>query len=714
MNYYRPSRRDTSRRWRLLTTVVAACALVIGVMSSAPQDAAAADHPTTIVNGDAAGATFRFDVNGNAIDAHDGQIQRFGDTYYLYGTSYGCGYVRFESPTTPWCGFKVYSSPDLTHWTDRGFVFDPNTPQWQGRCNSATLSCYRPHVVYNSTTGKYVLWVNTYDIPVHYHVLTADSPTGPFTEIATPTLGFNGGGDMDLFVDDNGTAYLAHSVTSGDYDIAVERLDANYTSGTGQAVRLGMKHVEAPSMFKRQGTYYLVISDPYCGYCAGTGASYLTASSPLGPWHTVPRGDAPTANGQVYLSGIQTLTNVGADWTDYDYSFRTIPYQTGHGGQYAQAGWFFRGQDLSNTYAWIIGNYPYPGNAGGSLTKVRYVGGQIAWVQTVKLPFPIVAGQQYTVKTSVRGSTFTTYVNGQIVDTTTDQTFSKGRVGLREDTGESARFSDVRVTAPDGTALFSDDFQNGTGQWQGLAPRPRGIPISDNSCGGQPDDVAVLPAPGGPVYLFQSDRWNNGNQNEALATRYWEPLRFGVDGSILPLRCAESYPVALAGAHQGHDNTPVNLDQTSGSAGFRDFCDVRGATTRAQTFTVGRTGTLDQVSVTLFQANHPNGSLSLSVSALDASGRPGPALWSSSIPAAAVSWSPADAAGSPGIPVVAGQRYVVRVSAPAVTNGCYGFVYNDSNPYSGGPELFSNNAGQSWTMETSRDLKFETSVASRR
>jgi hypothetical protein len=41
---------------------------------------------------------------------------------------------------------------------------------------------------------------------------------------------------------------------------------------------------EAPGMFKRNGIYYVVYSDPNCGYCSGTGASYKTASSPLGPW----------------------------------------------------------------------------------------------------------------------------------------------------------------------------------------------------------------------------------------------------------------------------------------------------------------------------------------------------------------------------------------------------------------------------------------------
>lgn len=79
---------------------------------------------TTIVNGGSFGATIRFDTDGNAIDAHDGEIARFADRYYLYGTSYGCGYVRFARPTTPWCGYRSYSSTDLVHWTDDGPLFN--------------------------------------------------------------------------------------------------------------------------------------------------------------------------------------------------------------------------------------------------------------------------------------------------------------------------------------------------------------------------------------------------------------------------------------------------------------------------------------------------------------------------------------------------------------------------------------------------------------
>lgn len=55
------------------------------------------------------GQASRFDVNGNALDAHDGSLIQVGDTFYLYGTSYACGY-RYQQ-NDQFCGFKAYSSP---------------------------------------------------------------------------------------------------------------------------------------------------------------------------------------------------------------------------------------------------------------------------------------------------------------------------------------------------------------------------------------------------------------------------------------------------------------------------------------------------------------------------------------------------------------------------------------------------------------------------
>ena len=248
---------------------------------------------TTIVNFDKKGnQVTRFNTVGDAIDAHDGEIALFNNVYYLYGTSYDCGFA-WQKKDAAFCGFKVYSSGDMVNWTDRGFLFDAKTPVWQTRCNGNTYGCFRPHVIFNKKTGLYVLWINVYDNRVGFRVFTSKSPTGPFTEVAVPTLAVNSdsavaglnNGDHDTFVDDDGTAYIAYTDWRTKGSIVIEKLNSNYLSGSGLHVKgVTAGRTEAPSLLKRQGKYYVLYSDPNCGYCSGTGTSYKTADSPLGPW----------------------------------------------------------------------------------------------------------------------------------------------------------------------------------------------------------------------------------------------------------------------------------------------------------------------------------------------------------------------------------------------------------------------------------------------
>ena len=260
----------------------------------------------------------RFDAAGDAIDAHDGEIAYFQGTYYLYGTSYDCGFA-WQNKKAPFCGFKVYSSPDMVNWTDKGFLFDAQTPVWQTRCNGNTYGCFRPHVVFNQKSRQYVLWINVYDNQVGFRVFTSSSPLGPFKEVAEPTLAVNAtapaaglnNGDHDTFVDEDGTGYIAYTDWRAKGAIVIERLTADYLSGTGQHVKAVTEgKTEAPALFKRRGIYYVTYSDPNCGYCSGTGTSYRTASSPLGPWSQGTKISENSCGGQP--SFVSTI-KLGAD-----------------------------------------------------------------------------------------------------------------------------------------------------------------------------------------------------------------------------------------------------------------------------------------------------------------------------------------------------------------------------------------------------------------
>lgn len=233
----------------------------------------------------------RFDNVGDAVDAHDGEIAHFDGLYYLYGTSYDCGY-QWGKKDAPFCGFKVYASKDLKNWEDKGFLFDASTAVWQRRCNGNTYGCYRPHVIYNKKTKKYVLWINVYDNSVGYRVFTSKTPAGPFSEVKEPKLAVNNdmpkaglnNGDHDTFVDDDGTAYIAYTDWRSNGAIVIEKLSDDYLTGSGEHIKsVTGERTEAPGLFKRKGKYYIIYSDPNCGYCT-TGTSYRTAPSPLGPW----------------------------------------------------------------------------------------------------------------------------------------------------------------------------------------------------------------------------------------------------------------------------------------------------------------------------------------------------------------------------------------------------------------------------------------------
>jgi hypothetical protein len=235
----------------------------------------------------------RFDMDGNAIDAHDGEIRYYEGKYYLYGTSYNCGFLWLRT-NTKFCGFKIYSSTDLMHWKDEGLVFDGSTALWQARCING---CFNLHSLYNPTTKLYVVWVNVQDstTPYGYRVFTGSSPTGPFTETASPPqLAYQHAGAGNIFLDDDGTAYYLYTL-SGDVNggsLVIEKLNSTFTSGTGQKTFIwdstkqspdGFKAHEGPAMFKRNGMYY-VVHGPACPYCNHTYAEYSSSSSPLGTW----------------------------------------------------------------------------------------------------------------------------------------------------------------------------------------------------------------------------------------------------------------------------------------------------------------------------------------------------------------------------------------------------------------------------------------------
>ena len=215
----------------------------------------------------------RRDVAGEIIDAHDGCIQFFNGRYYLYGTAYG----KTDGMTNN--DFRVYSSPDLEHWTFEGTLLK----------DRPYALYYRPYVVFNPSTRKYVLWYNWYrnstDWFGRHGAAISDTPVGPFI-IATPDvqLSHPGDGDGSLFVDDDGTGYFIYTSINEGYTVRVERLTPDYLGATGETSSVLTIASESPVLFRRNGLYYALYG-PRCAFCPeGSEVQVSISSSPLGPF----------------------------------------------------------------------------------------------------------------------------------------------------------------------------------------------------------------------------------------------------------------------------------------------------------------------------------------------------------------------------------------------------------------------------------------------
>ncbi len=250
----------------------------------------------------------RRDVEGKIVDAHDGCLQKFGGRYFLYGTNYGkSDYVGKNN-----C-YRCYSSADLVTWKLEGELL-PEHPDGV---------YYRPYVVYNAKTRKYVLWYNWYRTlwDGQYGVATSDQPQGPFTirEQNVP-VSRSKPGDLDLLVDDDATAYLIYTSIAEDHAVSVEKLTDDYLRSTKENGGVLAKDCEAPALIKRGGTYYALFDYCCCACPQGSGVRVYTASKPLGPYtrqkininrdargKTVIRAQQthvariPTANGLLYV-----------------------------------------------------------------------------------------------------------------------------------------------------------------------------------------------------------------------------------------------------------------------------------------------------------------------------------------------------------------------------------------------------------------------------
>lgn len=168
--------------------------------------------------------------------------------------------------------YHVFSSANLTDWTDHGVILNQTNVPWLKR---ASFDMWAPDCV--AKDGNYYFY---FPAGGRIGVATADRPFGPFTPEAKPIEGVRGI-DPCVLLDRDGSAYLYYSLNR----IFVAKLKPNLLeldSPVLTITNLPTKGLlEGPFVFERKGIYYLTY--PHVEKQIER-LEYATADNPLGPF----------------------------------------------------------------------------------------------------------------------------------------------------------------------------------------------------------------------------------------------------------------------------------------------------------------------------------------------------------------------------------------------------------------------------------------------
>lgn len=213
----------------------------------------------------------------------DPSARVFGDRVYVY-PSHDILATEGKGRVGWFCmeDYHVFSSANLTDWTDHGMIVQQNKVPW---VKPESYSMWAPDCI--ERNGKYYFYfptspkdTTTYGRGFAIGVAVADKPTGPFVPQPTPIKNVHGI-DPNVFIDKDGQAYLYWSAGN----IYGARLKENMLELASDPVILqelptkGLK--EGPYLFERSGLYYMTY--PHVANKTER-LEYATSNSPLGPF----------------------------------------------------------------------------------------------------------------------------------------------------------------------------------------------------------------------------------------------------------------------------------------------------------------------------------------------------------------------------------------------------------------------------------------------
>ncbi|MEU2658234.1 RICIN domain-containing protein [Streptomyces sp. NPDC007325] len=288
-------RRTTSGTATVLTAL---CAVLLSLLGAAGTAHAAS---VTVTN-----AVQFTDPAGNPVHAHGGGVVKVGTYYYWFGEN--------RNADNSFKYVSAYRSTDLKTWEFRHHVLTASShPELAG------ANIERPKVMYNASTGKFVMWMHKEGSATDYSearaaVAVSDTVDGDYTWRGSFRPLGHMSRDITTFVDTDGTGYMI-SAANENADLHVYRLTPDYTEIAAQVQKLWPgQWREAPAMFKRNGVYFLLTSGA-TGW-APNQQKYATATSVTGSWSGLSDiGDGTTYGSQTaYVLPVQ-----GTSGTSYLY-----------------------------------------------------------------------------------------------------------------------------------------------------------------------------------------------------------------------------------------------------------------------------------------------------------------------------------------------------------------------------------------------------------
>lgn len=233
----------------------------------------------------------------------DPYILTYGGRYYAYGTG----------GPAPWGGISCFVSDDLKTWKLASQALNPDDSYGE-------TGFWAPEVY--PLNGKFYMF---YTAQEHICVAVSDSPEGPFIQAEKKPVREERCIDSSLFIDEDGTPYIYFVRFTGGNVIWCAEMTSDYQAikeeTLTECIRVSepwelaqdfkAKVAEGPSVFKRNGRYYLLYSANHFK-SKEYGVGLAVADNPFGPWKKSKSN--PVLQ---HVGGLQG-TGHGAPFTDLD------------------------------------------------------------------------------------------------------------------------------------------------------------------------------------------------------------------------------------------------------------------------------------------------------------------------------------------------------------------------------------------------------------